>query len=258
MVDGAYDAACDFVPSLCSSAYGLGKSLWAFGEHPIDSVHHLAGAGYEMIEHVVDYLKSVDKEKLHHYAEELVKLYDKFDQLSEHEKGELIGYTIGKYGVDIFAGSAAIKGVSAYRKLKEANRICNFQSMASSAASKEIVTSSALKKNLNRCKFFENSKIHWGRQNKHIPGTNNYDISKNKSIWTHPNTEVLLKKFSGTGVPKHGEVGKPGYKELVDFKEKVGVWKNLDGNSLSTTKGTIHYSSEGAHIVPAHPDAKVW
>lgn len=84
---GAHDATCEFFPSLCYSAYGLSKCLWAFGEHSVDSVQNLACAGYEIAEHVVDYLKTVDRNTLHNYSSEFVKLYDNFSQLSEKEKG---------------------------------------------------------------------------------------------------------------------------------------------------------------------------
>src|SRR5690606_21368958 len=30
-IDGACEAACEFFPSLCYTAYGLGECLWAFG-----------------------------------------------------------------------------------------------------------------------------------------------------------------------------------------------------------------------------------
>jgi hypothetical protein len=121
-----------------------------------------------MPEHVVDYLKTVDRDKLNEYADELVRLYDNFNQLTDHEKGELVGYAVRKYGVDIFAGSAAIKGVSAYKKLKEANRICNLESMTIPVPSKETVISKGLQQYSERCKFFANSEVHWGSKNKHI------------------------------------------------------------------------------------------
>jgi len=37
-------------------------------------------------------------------------------------------------------------------------------------------------------------------------------------------------------------------RERVDFGEVIG---NVNG--VPTTKGIIHYSSDGAHIVPARP-----
>lgn len=43
------------------------------------------------------------------------------------------------------------------------------------------------------------------------------------------------------------------YREFVDFKEHIGTWKNKEGGSLPTTKGIIHYSRNGAHIIPAYP-----
>ncbi len=256
VIEGSKDALCDFIPSLCYTAYGLGECLWTFGEHPIDSVNHLANTSYEIGEHIVDYLKTVDREKISEYATELVSLYERFDELSNNEKGHLIGYTLGKYGTDIFAGSAVLKGVVSFKKLREANRICNLESMALSASSKEAIASSALKQYSERCKFFEKSKIHWGKQNKHIPGTNNY--KGGNSIFLHKDANKLLKEHASKGVYKRGEMGKPGYKEVVDFNEPIGIWKNKKGESLPTTKGTIHYSKDGAHIVPAHPESKIW
>ena len=43
--------------------------------------------------------------------------------------------------------------------------------------------------------------------------------------------------------------------ENVDFKEHIGRWKSKDGMiSAPTTKGSIHYSKKGAHIVPINPN----
>ncbi len=253
---GAKDAVCDFLPSLCHTTYGLGECLWAFGEHPIDSMRNLAGAGYEMVEHIIDYMKTVDKDTMHEYVGELVLLYENFSNLTDREIGELIGYSVGKYGVEILAGSTALKGVSAYKQLKDANRICNLESMLMTTSSKEAVISKGLQQYAERCNFFENTKIHWGQQDKHIPGTNNY-IS-NKSIFEHQDASGLLKKNAGTGTPKRGEMGKPGYQELIDFKERIGFWVSEDGLQLPTTKGAIHYSNKGAHIVPMNPERKIW
>lgn len=110
----------------------------------------------------------------------------------EDYKGELIGYTIGKYGVDIFAGSTLFKGVSALKRLKNANKVCNLEAMLISNANKETILASACKHALERKAFFKNVKIEWGKQEKHIVGKNNYRT--NKSILNHANPEVLLRK----------------------------------------------------------------
>ncbi len=98
-----------------------------------------------MAECIVDYCKNVNQQTLNGYVSQIKILYNKFDKLTESEKGELIGYTVGKYGVDLFAGSAVIKSVSTYRKLRTANRVCNLESMAVLNANKKAVVASSLK-----------------------------------------------------------------------------------------------------------------
>ena len=90
------------------------------------------------------------------------------------------------------------------------------------------------------------SKIHMGKQGKHIPGHNNFQPGK--SELTHPDPQSLLDKGTGTGV-RHGT------KEVVDFREEIGTYVALDGTRMTTTRGTIHNDSKGnAHIVPADPN----
>lgn len=49
-----------------------------------------------------------------------------------------------------------------------------------------------------------------------------------------------------------------GFKESVDFGEHIGIWKSKDQlQMLPTTRGTIHYSNKGAHIVPSKPQSEV-
>ena len=86
-----------------------------------------------------------------------------------------------------------------------------------------------------------------GRQAKHIPGHNNF--IPDRSPFTHPDPQGLLDKFAGKG-EQAGKIprGQPGFKERVDFGEVIGTMKGKP-----TTKGLIHYSKKGAHIVPANP-----
>ncbi|MBZ4396328.1 polymorphic toxin type 50 domain-containing protein [Myxococcus sp. AS-1-15] len=85
------------------------------------------------------------------------------------------------------------------------------------------------------------------KQGKHIVGHQNY--IPGRSPFTHPNPQGLLDRFSGQGQPV-GSVarGQPGFRERVDFGEVIG-----QVNGQPTTRGIIHYSSQGAHIVPANP-----
>lgn len=254
---GAAESAQEFVPSLCNTAYGIGSTLWTSATQPVDAVNYLASASYEMGEQLVIHIQSLDTESLTAFKNkcvtELKSLYERFNELSNKEKGELIGYSIGKYGVDIFAGSAAIGAVSSLKNLKAANRLCNLEAMSTSA-SKEAMIVSATKHAAERQKFFKGAKIHWDKQNKHVPGKHNY--KNGRSIFEHKDAQRLIDDFAGTGKPIQGRIpGNHDYREKVNFGEFIGY--HIDSNQLvktPTTWGEIRYSNTGVHIIPAYPE----
>ena len=89
-----------------------------------------------------------------------------------------------------------------------------------------------------------------GKQGKHIVGHNNY--IPGRSILTADANQ--LANSAGTGQQVGGTpVGLAGSKERVDFGQVIGNYVSPNGQMLPTTKGIIHYSSSGIHIVPARP-----
>lgn len=89
------------------------------------------------------------------------------------------------------------------------------------------------------------TKVHSGKQGKHIAGHNNYQ--KGKSILTG-NAQNLLNKYAGRGTMINSN------KERVNFGQVIGKWVDPNtGKAYKTTKGIIHYSKNGAHIVPSRP-----
>jgi hypothetical protein len=88
------------------------------------------------------------------------------------------------------------------------------------------------------------------KQGKHIPTHNNY--IPGRSPFTHPDPQGLLNRFAGTGQAVAGVAGQPGFRERVNFGQVIGQIE-VNGVLTNTTKGIIHYSKAGAHIVPAHP-----
>lgn len=97
-----------------------------------------------------------------------------------------------------------------------------------------------------------NVKIHKGRQDKHIEGTNNYkqqrENGKNLSILTE-NPNKLLKEGAGNGTMRTPT------KETIDYGRVIGKYYDRETEKyFNTTRATIHYDSRGnAHIVPARP-----
>ncbi|MBA3236861.1 MAG: hypothetical protein H0T62_00735 [Parachlamydiaceae bacterium] len=260
LAHGAHEAAIDFVPSLCNSVYGLSQTLWTTAQHPLQSTECFVSACYNMGECFVDYCKQVDNTTLNGYVSQLKELFKKYDQLSQEEKGKLIGHTIGKYGVDIFAGGATLKMISMHRNIKIANRICNLEAMALSKTDKKAIIRLALKHASERETYLKKITIHWGKQNKHIPGSHNFEIGKGIITLERNELEYIIKKYVGTGQRITGEVGTSVYKERIDFGKVIGKYA-LESTGqptqyLSTTKGIITHAKNGeVHLWPSDPGA---
>ncbi len=147
---GVVDGCVEFVPNLCHTACGLGRVLWDCVESPVESTKQFAGACSEAGEWLAEYSRTLDKEKIDGYVRELKELYTRFDELGDIEKGELLGYAVGKYGVDILGGAAiaegalALKGMDKVKKLRDLNRVCTLEAMASSAAAEEKIIQAAV------------------------------------------------------------------------------------------------------------------
>lgn len=268
--NGALESFVDFVPSLCNSIYGLRKTIWA--AHPInaeamDNIKNFANTCYEITGCVANYCKNIDGEKIDSLVDEIKILYMQFDRLSEKEKGELVGYAVGKYGIDILIGAAEIKGlqiinntVPLFRNFKNANQICNFDTMCLSQADKEAVIASSLQHAVEREAYFKNVKIHWGKQNKHIPGKHNFESGRGTILIEESELQDLLKKYIGTGDRIIGEMFEANYRERVDFRKIIGEYaREVKGKPIEyvpTSKGIIHYDKNGNyHVVPSDPAA---
>lgn len=253
IIKGGAEAAIEYIPSLISSMYGLGQGLWAFAQDPINISYELVQATQDCIEFVRTH---TPKEYLGKLVPELQYLIENWDMLDGKEKGVLSGHIIGKYGVDIFAGMAAKKGLRYYQNLKKANSIMTYEAMKFSEANQQLIKTKAkeciaIRKEMIKRGAF---KLEIDKQTKHIPGSWNYQVKANRSIWTDPDPQKKISRFGGKGIRVTGKLGQPGYKEIVDCKEVIGfcVDKNT-GVQIPTTRATIHYSKKGAHIVPAPP-----
>lgn len=91
--------------------------------------------------------------------------------------------------------------------------------------------------------------LHFGKQAKHLPGQPNHDASKSTITVSITQLQQLVELKAGTGT------WYPSNREAVDFGVVIGIHRNLKtGDGRPTTRGTIHYSKTGAHVVPAEPE----
>lgn len=100
-------------------------------------------------------------------------------------------------------------------------------------------------------------KLHVGRQNKHIPGMNEYKAAKSRLTISRDDAQALVKKYAGHGQLLHDTHGYWNHKELiVSHPEIIGTVVDEAGQTQETSKFIIHYSKDGAHIVPTLREEK--
>ena len=93
-----------------------------------------------------------------------------------------------------------------------------------------------------------NKSLHNGRQEKHIVGSKNYILGRSIFSGDLNYAQKLIKQYSGTGVKLGCN------KERVDFCRPIGYYVDqTTWKKYKTTIGIIHYSKDGAHIVPCKP-----
>jgi len=258
LLEGIGYSMCDFVPSLLGSLRGLSDGLWVLATDP-------RGASQELIQasqNLIGYIQSHSTmEMLQDVVPELKELVQKKDQLSDFEKGRLVGQMIGKYGTEILTAKYSTDAISAYRKLKKANQLLTLEALASPEQTQNILSAAGKRWDLRQTTLRNNPiVIEWDKQGKHIVGHKNYkrliDDGFNPSIFIHPDPERLLKNYAGTGTKSRGLIpGTPGYQEIVNFEEFIGYSINPQTKiKMATTYGKIHYASDGVHIVPFSPE----
>jgi len=95
-----------------------------------------------------------------------------------------------------------------------------------------------------------NLKINFARQGRHIEDSEYY--LEGRSI-LEANPQMLIDLYSGKGemLFKNGAWLS---RERFEHTDYIGVCKFLDGTSVRTKRGIIHYSkTKGLHVVPSQP-----
>ncbi len=163
--------------------------MWNTLKNPTKAGENFFNACYKMGYLTRDFIVNLNFDTLEDYACEYKDFCTTYDKISDAEKGRQIGHLIGKYGIDVFAGGASVKGIKAIANLKNANKICTLEAMLASPQNKKAVIAAAALHAEQRSLFFKNVKIEWAKQCKHIPGKHNY--VPGKSIFEHSNAAIV-------------------------------------------------------------------
>ena len=96
------------------------------------------------------------------------------------------------------------------------------------------------------------TEVHFGKQEKHLPGRPGHDTTKSLLSIGIEEIQRLIEEKAGTG-----RWQAKSNREVVDFRKVIGQYRPIGGGDpIETTRGTIHYSKTGAHLVPASPKPK--
>lgn len=104
------------------------------------------------------------------------------------------------------------------------------------------------------------TKLDKKKQGAHVKGNPMYEErvrnGEHPSYITVGKMEIqkIINQYSGTG---EARIVNGQYKEVVSTDSILGVYVHqYSGEEFPTTRGTIHYSKSGAHLVPAKPEDK--
>ncbi len=255
-VEGANQGAKKFVPSILYSITGIGQGLWQFSKNPIKISQEFI---YDINLFILLARQYLDSSKLEQMIPEMREMFKNWLRLEDFEKGRQLGFVIGKYGFDILAINNCVK---AFRETKYAYGGLSLEACKNNAERNAIIKE-ALKRAQFRQTLFKNKKIkiHWDKQNKHIPGSHNFKINSSTILISKEKLEKLCAQKAGTGEAVIGKMGKAGYKERIDFGEYIGdYYYKINGivvEKLPTTNGILRYDAKGYfHVVPSHPNTK--
>jgi hypothetical protein len=236
---------------------GIGQGLWSFTCSPVFVSQDLM----ETCCLCVGYLRENSTEEImQKIIPELRKLVEKWTRINDYDKGHKIGFIIGKYGIDIFACTTVLKIAKRYQTLRRSNAFFTLETCSVSTQNKTVIIEEAVARSTARHNLFKDAKvrIHWDKQNKHIPGKHNYLPGNGKIILEPTEIEVLVNIHAGKGQRVIGTIGEANYKERVDFGKIIGEYaKVIPGQPseyIPTTKGIIIYAKDGTvHLWPSDP-----
>lgn len=141
ILKGSAVAVIEFVPSTLSCCKGVLHGLWSFSCSPVEVSKDLINTSYQLVKFIKE---NTARENLELVIPELKELCLNWDSLTDYERGNQIGYIIGKYGLDVLIPGAIIKGIKKYRHLKRLNSMFTVECcMASEAKQAKILEASA-------------------------------------------------------------------------------------------------------------------
>lgn len=243
---GGGDSIVEFVPSTRSCCKGILHGVWCFACSPKEVSGDLINASYELVKFIKD---NTARECLEVVVSELNELCLNWDVLSDYDRGSKTGYIIGKYGVDILAPGAALKGIKKYQQLKRLNSMFTIECCVESQVKKAKILEASFKHSSARAIIIESVKsgkivprnanvIPHVMQEKHawnklikISGNKTDDFAKVSSFLEESGI-LSEKNILRTREFHNGKIIRSDYKIIISNLEVQAVFETQAGSEL--------------------------
>lgn len=159
ILEGGGVSLVEFVPSTLSCCRGILHGLWSFTCSPVEVSKDIIDSSYLLMEYLETHTA---KGILETFVPEIRDLCLNWSNLTDYERGEQVGYIIGKYGVDILAPGVAINGIKKFRHLKRANTMFTIECCVTSQSKRAKLLKQSAKHAVARqvvCDAVKNGKI---------------------------------------------------------------------------------------------------
>jgi len=245
-VRGGSVAVVEFVPSTWSCCKGILHCLWCFACSPKEVSQDLIHASFELVKFIKE---NTTKECLEVIVPELKDLCLNWDTCSDYDKGCKTGYIIGKYGVDILAPGAVLKGIKKYQRLKRLNSVFTVECCVASKTKKAMILDASSNHSTARAIVSESVKagkivprnanvIPHVMQKKHawdklikISGNMEMDFAKVSSLLEESGI-LSEKNILRTRVFHNGKIIRSDYKIIINNWEVQAVFDTQAGSKL--------------------------
>ncbi|WHX50545.1 polymorphic toxin type 50 domain-containing protein [Paenibacillus woosongensis] len=208
-----------------------------------------------------------EAEQKQRYMENVIRKYKRLELGSIDEANQV------KYGNKVIEWQERLKAhLAEYPHLRRDKRREKIDGEVPAAERKELLKNAELNAKIEETRKLIRDQhpkdILRGQQNKHIPGTHEYNqyVDKLKAKGQHGPSRLtitqdeaaeLVKQYAGTGKALFGKNGWTNKELIVTNDRVIGVAvDNLTGKEAETTVFKIHYGKKGVHIVPDYPSKK--
>lgn len=243
---GGSVSVVEFAPSTWSCCKGILHGLWCFACSPKEVSGDLVNASYELVQFIKE---NTARECLEVMIPEMKELCENWGVLSDYERGSKTGYIIGKYGVDILAPGAALKGIKKYQQLKRLNSMFTIECCIASQEKKAKILDASLKhasartivaesvksgkivpKNANVIPHVMQKKHAWDKLVK-LSGNKAEDFAKVSSLLEESGI-LSEKNILRTREFYNGKIIRSDYKIIINNFEVQAVFEKQAGNEL--------------------------